>query len=194
MVENWCHVFACSNSLKALKMEDTDRRWYYPQLSEEGWVRAQFVEFYEWLEHEGVGIVKQWAFDFGDYIGRGDHSPMTERKKELIYESMSDAQKEAARLAGLMNELDRPVCVAMRDVVLWLKRVINGRIYENEQQIRKAMIGAGGRRSLERYYVDGMKQWFICNHLLTQGVEREERKEAIVGGRVLIGDIVEPPL
>jgi len=30
--ENFIHVFACSNSIKALKLPDSDRRWLVPEV------------------------------------------------------------------------------------------------------------------------------------------------------------------
>jgi hypothetical protein len=30
-IENWLHVYACSNSLNALKLSSDDRRWFVPE-------------------------------------------------------------------------------------------------------------------------------------------------------------------
>ena len=56
-IDNWCHVIACSNSEAALKMERTDRRWFYPAVTEMPWPRDKFAEFVAWLRGGGLGIV-----------------------------------------------------------------------------------------------------------------------------------------
>jgi hypothetical protein len=42
IIENWCHVLASSNSMRALKMENDDRRWFYPEVTEVPWPRNKF--------------------------------------------------------------------------------------------------------------------------------------------------------
>lgn len=85
--ENWCHVIACSNSEECLKMDDTDRRWFYPNVAEEPWPREKFDEFIEWLASGGLPVVARWAKDYGDFVNTGDRPPMTVRKQVMIEQS-----------------------------------------------------------------------------------------------------------
>ena len=103
IIENWCHVFACSNSMRALKIEEDDRRWFYPEVTEEKWPRNKFESFHNWLKSGGLNIIKSWAENYGDYVMKGQPAPMTERKKELIVASRTEGQQEAAILAEAMN-------------------------------------------------------------------------------------------
>jgi len=34
-IENWVHLICCSNSIRALKLDLDDRRWFVPRVSEE---------------------------------------------------------------------------------------------------------------------------------------------------------------
>ena len=86
-IDNWCHVIACSNSDMSLKMERSDRRWFYPTVTEKPWPRDKFAEFVEWLRGDGLGIVARWAEGYGDYVRTGELPAMTSRKQMMIEES-----------------------------------------------------------------------------------------------------------
>ena len=94
-IENWIHVMANSNSLRALKLDNTDRRWLVPTLTETPWSHRQWVAFNDWIEGTGLNIIKHWAENYGDYVRPGQHAPMTERKREMQKESESGGQAVA---------------------------------------------------------------------------------------------------
>jgi len=138
-IENWAHVFACSNSLRALKMEEDDRRWFYPEVTEEKWSRDKFEQFHNWIKSGGLSIIKNWAEGFEDYVGKGQAAPMTQRKRDLIADSRTEGQQEAAELAGAMNRKKEPVVVAMKEVVEWVRQSVQGRVFDTDLEIRKTM-------------------------------------------------------
>ncbi|MBL4557583.1 MAG: hypothetical protein JKP98_12410 [Rhodobacteraceae bacterium] len=107
VVENWCHVLASSNSMRALKMENDDRRWLYPEMAEVPWPREKFDFFRAWLTTGGLGIIKGWAEEWGDYVAESDRAPMTARKMEMIEGSRSEAQSEALDIARTVAGLGR---------------------------------------------------------------------------------------
>lgn len=203
-IENWCHVIACSNSLRALKIEDKDRRWFYPEITEINWRRERFHEFRSWLAAGGLAIVLRWAMRFKEYILPGEHAPMTKRKKDLIEESRSPAKREAVRLARMLGELQEVEIVFFtRDIRHWVRRQLNDvRIYDTNYQLRKAILSAieddrvsfwtGGRLQ-----VDGEAQYALCNKKMLEGLEnlsiKEQRKKLRVS-RKDPGEILVPAM
>jgi phage/plasmid-associated DNA primase len=63
-IDNWLHFFACSNSLSALKIDDKDRRWLIPAVTEELRPKEYWVALNRWLRADGPGIIKWWAEDW----------------------------------------------------------------------------------------------------------------------------------
>ena len=82
--DNWCHVIAMSNSRKALKVEEHDRRWFYPNVTERKWPREKFAAFIEWLSGGGLEVIAHWAHGYGNHVLTGEEPPMTANKAELI--------------------------------------------------------------------------------------------------------------
>ena len=102
------HILACSNSDLPLKIENSDRRWGVPQLTETRWPDEKYVELYEWLERVGYGAILQWALEFKDYVKPYEHAPTSEIKKRIMQDSISASDEELMRLATRFVEHDRP--------------------------------------------------------------------------------------
>ena len=163
LIENWCHIFACSNSMRALKIEEDDRRWFYPEVTEEKWPRNKFESFHNWLKSGGLNIIKSWAESYGDYVMKGQPAPMTERKKELIASSRTEGQQEAAILAEALNRNDQPVSLTMKEIVEWVRSSIQGRLYETDLELRKAMKEVGALWYEDRLLIGGRLQLAAFN-------------------------------
>jgi len=179
-IENWCHVLACSNSLRALKMENDDRRWYYPEITEIPWPKNKFIEFRKWVEQGGLGIIKKWAMDYNDYVAPSDRAPMTERKTDMIEGSRSDAQKEASALAALLNDKKEPAALLMKEIIGWVKHAVEGRVFDNDFELRRAMIETGAYCWPKRIKCAGHPQYVIMNETLRDKVSRVDEPEALV--------------
>lgn len=164
--ENWCHVLACSNSMRALKMENDDRRWFYPEVTEVPWSQEKFMSFRRWIEGGGLGIIKHWAENYGDYVGPADRAPMTERKKEMIEGSRSEAQREAASLAESASTSESKIALLIKDVVSWVRASVQGRVFDSDYEIRKAMQEQGMKPFEKRIKVNGRTQYAIVNMAL----------------------------
>jgi hypothetical protein len=95
-IKNWLHMFACSNSMKALKLENDDRRWLVPLITETKKDKTYWKKFYTWLEKEnGLGAIVNWAYEFVEEHGnieRGEHAPDGVWKKEVIKDGMNEDQ------------------------------------------------------------------------------------------------------
>ena len=96
-VDNWGHVYACSNSWKALDVAEADRRWLIPEVSE---VKEEdpnyWITFYKWLNNGGLPIIKWWMEDFlrkHGAVNTSDHAPDSDVKMEIISDSRSEAQR-----------------------------------------------------------------------------------------------------
>lgn len=173
VTENWCHIIACSNSMRALKMENDDRRWFYPEITETPWPRAKFTAFRAWLESGGLSIVKRWAENYGVYVAPSDRAPMTGRKVEMIEGSRSEAQKEAVAIAEAAVAIDTPITILIKDVVEWCRQSSQGKVFDTDYEIRKAMVDIGMRVYEKRIKVGGRLQYAIMNPAMYQAVERD---------------------
>lgn len=163
VVDNWCAIIACSNSMRALKMEMDDRRWLYPELAERPWPASKFSVLRRWLQGEGLSIIKSWAINYGEYVNEEERAPMTARKMEMIEGSRSDAQTAAIALAEAMLEYPQPIALAMKDIAAWVKHSTGSKMYETDYEIRRAMMEVGAIRWQHPLKVNGWKQYVVMN-------------------------------
>jgi len=187
-IDNWVHLFACSNSRRALKMEDADRRWFYPELTETPWPKAKFVAFREWLAGDGLRIIRHWADTFGDYVGPGDQAPMTARKEEMIAGSRSEAQNEAVAIAEAVRDLSKPASVALKDVVDFIKDTVPGRVFDTDYDLSRAMTDHGLAILPQRVKVGGRNQYVLINAALNaelSGVAGDGAIAALLRDRIV---------
>jgi hypothetical protein len=105
-IENWIHIIACSNSMRAMKLSMDDRRWLIPRLSEKKRSDGYWEKLNRWLAYEGgLGIIRRWAEEFVAAEGpvqRGEAAPWSESKRIIVEESYSPGQAFAA---GLLDRL-----------------------------------------------------------------------------------------
>jgi hypothetical protein len=107
-IENWIHIYACSNSTRALKLSADDRRWFVPRIVEERSTTQYWQQFNIWLELEGgLGIIKQWAADWlqhNDPVRTGDTAPDSSLKRAVIEENLSPGQELVLRTLIRISE------------------------------------------------------------------------------------------
>jgi Family of unknown function (DUF5906) len=125
-IDNFLTALACSNSMKALHLDDEDRRWLVPLVVEKKKPVEYWIEFNEWLRGEGLGIILQWAEDFlredpSRVVVSGAHAPMTSTKKQVIIESRSEGQQWAYDLAEIVLAMKDKVIIVIEDVRTHLK-------------------------------------------------------------------------
>lgn len=192
LIENWCHVFASSNSLKALKLEDDDRRWLCPEVTEAPWPRARFDTLRQWLNGGGLSIIKHWAENFGHYVGPSERAPMTDRKRQMIEGSRSEAKEEAVAVAAALKALERPAALLLKDVVGWVRNQVQGKVFETDYELRKAMVGEGLKLWPERIKIGGRWQYVLVNVELWDAARRGDEPKAIVrSAMVKVSDILD---
>jgi hypothetical protein len=164
--ENWAHFFASSNSPKAMKIEDSDRRWLAPTLTEAKWPIKKFDEFNKWLNSGGLAIIKHWADTFGDYVAVGEPAPMTTKKKEMIAASRTTEEIMAAELAERMVFMKIKAVLTSREVEQWAARENKGKIFSTAHDLRKAMVAEGMYQYHKRIRVAGTLQYVLVSPTL----------------------------
>lgn len=95
-IDNWIHIFACSNSMRALKLSMDDRRWFVPKVTDDKQTPGYWDNFNRWLTHRGgLSFIKKWAEDWLEEnapVSRGAAAPWSSFKKEVIEEAYSEGQ------------------------------------------------------------------------------------------------------
>lgn len=177
-VENWTHILACSNSRKALRIEDTDRRWFYPKLNESPWSRAQWGTFFEWLGSGGLGIIMKWAQDFGDYVMTGEHAPMTDDKRALINESKGDVINNWIDIMSAVESESEKVVFALNDVREYMK-CSHGKIYETALQFKKEALMRGWVTTDIRVNFEGAMSYVVASPEMANDIVGKDRAEAV---------------
>lgn len=169
-LENWCHIIASSNSMRALKMENDDRRWFYPEVSEIAWPRERFEEFHNWLKAGGLSIIRYWAMNQDSYVTRSERAPMTRRKKEMIEGSRSEAAAEAVAIAEALSS-ENPTAISMKDVVGHVRAHVQGKVFDTDYELRRSMSEIPGIVVWkERMKIAGRLQYVIMNRDLFERV------------------------
>ena len=185
VIDNWCHLLACSNSMRALKMEMDDRRWLYPEMAEVPWKAKQFTDFRRWVQSGGLSIIKHWAENYGDFVGPAARAPMTERKKEMIEGSRSEGQSHAAALGELLKDHGQPGALLMKDVVAWVRLAVQGRMFDSDYEIRRSMADSGLRPWKKRIKHNGWLQHAMINDELFDLCQRVEDGNVVVREHIL---------
>lgn len=175
-MENWCHIYACSNSLGALRIENSDRRWLIPTINEKAWPQEKFDEFLDWVESGGLSIVINWAKNYPEYIRHGSKAPSTSRKSEMIEASRSKANLRCEELALLMNENEAAMSIPDAEIQNWLEAVTKERVYESLLDIRKILRKHGAieakEYSVERLSYNSRMQNFMLNKSAATELEK----------------------
>jgi hypothetical protein len=153
--ENWAHMIACSNSMRALKLPDDDRRWLVPKVSETEFDTVYWKEFHDWLTGEGLGIILQYAQDWmkkNRPVLPGERPPATDAKKELIESLRSPGQMLVAD--WLEENKDKCLVVTDKALVDFIARELYGDRFneklERPATIRKLALSCGWHSSRER--------------------------------------------
>ena len=161
-IRNRAHMFACSNSKRALMLDFTDRRWFVPHVTNDPRTRKYWAEFNRWLEQEnGLAIILQWALDFvkvkRNAVAEGEIAPTSEAKVKLIEENYSDGQRYISEVLDNIIEAHPPpppgpdgkvkvnsFVVLDRDILQWMKldvfehsRARSGKLWERALTVRQ---------------------------------------------------------
>ena len=152
-IENWLHIFACSNSLRALRLSVDDRRWFVPKITEEKRPLSYWKDLNLWLrEQDGIAIIKWWANEWlktNAPVIEGANAPMTQAKREVVEEGYSAGQRMVLNFLREASERYADKKAFMLDIEL--QTMISTQLYEGRQNdklertrtIRRVAEGAG---------------------------------------------------
>ena len=157
-IRNLAEIIAASNSLRAMYLDDDDRRWLVPRVTEQIKPHAYWVGFHAWLNSDGLAIIGWWAEEFlrtVNPVARGEHAPLTSAEQEVIEESMSEGYRIALDLGRMAikygepseNQREQSVVLAVEEVRAHVASRRNmsmddGRL-EKPLLLRKALRAAG---------------------------------------------------
>lgn len=122
-IENTIHIFASSNSLRALKLAESDRRWFVPAVAEEKSSPEYWREFNEWLAGGGLPIIAWWAAAYVEVHGpvrAGDEAPPSSTKEAMVVAAYSPGEQLVYELALRLKDLERPAVVRLDNIRQWL--------------------------------------------------------------------------
>jgi hypothetical protein len=150
-LENWSHYILCSNAPVGLSIENDDRRWLVPEVTEERGERRFWDDFYGWLDGDGPFLIAQWAEAFAEKhgtFGPGDFAPSTSRKTDLINDSRGEDHRLIADLADAAiqraKDTGHDVLLVDEEVRVWLKVMRGGRdVTLTLANIRRALVDGG---------------------------------------------------
>jgi hypothetical protein len=134
-IENWVHVFACSNSTRALRLSADDRRWLVPKVTEVKQELGYWAKLNDWIDNGGLSIIFNWAKEFvldNHYVMPGETAPRTDAKDEMVDEGKSSGQLIAKALfLGMKNiaaaRNERYFITDMRVIEVIKNRLYDGR-------------------------------------------------------------------
>ena len=105
-IKNFVHLFATSNTSRALKLDDYDRRWLVPGVTESGKPTEYFIRLRAWLQEEdGLAKIANWAQEYGKGHGRvlaGEHAPLSDAKRQTIEDSRSEGERLIVQLGDTL--------------------------------------------------------------------------------------------
>lgn len=155
-IKNWLHIFACSNSKQALHLDDEDRRWFVPRVSEKPARQRYWAAFNSWLIEGGLSVIRQWAIDFCKEHGPvriGDRPPNSTIKNEVISISRSDGARlaldfvEHVKAYAAAHPDEGPLVFKVDEIRAWIAMHrgldMNDRRMEKLMTLRKVLRGAG---------------------------------------------------
>lgn len=123
-VRNWAHFILCSNAEVPLWIEDDDRRFLVPEVTELRRSEEDWTRFYAWLAGGGHGVIAAWAKQFVKDHGAvkaGAHAPDSARKRSLIEDSRSSEEMMVRSLADAAKERGCQVVLVENEVATWLE-------------------------------------------------------------------------
>lgn len=163
-LENWIHIVASSNSMDALKIDNEDRRWLIPKLTDAKWKHAKFRTFHEWLDEGGLSSIYGWAESYGDYVLRGEEAPKTSTKNEIIRSSRSPFIQEAISLVECSLNHPSPKIIVLSHLICHAKMIENEKCFDKPRTFKRALQDEGWITFGNRLSVNGKNEYILLNY------------------------------
>lgn len=111
-IRNMTHLYATTNAIVPIRLEDGERRMFLVQATECPWPLAKFTEFRKWLDEGGLALIATWASQFKDYWQPGERAPMTQLKRDVIEDSLSRPERLVKTFGEWLAKRDVGTCVS----------------------------------------------------------------------------------
>jgi hypothetical protein len=161
-LDNAATVIACSNSEDALHLDDEDRRWFVPLVTEELRPEEWWDGLHRWLAGDGPGIILHWAQQFvakNGTVGTGDHAPWSKRKAAIAERFRSPALKLAVEAGEHLASLDDKAIVLVREVREWAALKLGFRHADGGANIADKRLGRADTITKGLKMVEGLTVW-----------------------------------
>jgi len=200
-IKNFVHLFATSNSSRALKLDDYDRRWFVPGVTESGQPTEYFVRLRTWLQEEnGLAIIANWAKEYvakEGHVLAGEHAPLSDAKTQTIEDSRSEGERLIARLGDHLIEAANPPPEEKREpknIVLrldrvrewlaWRKGVLDRRQFGDDGRLKletpekiSSILRACGLHTSKPFKVEGERFRIVANFPIDESTEWKDISE-----------------
>lgn len=210
IVPNWIFIMASSNSMKAIKFDREDRRWFTPMVTEAKRTREYWTVFYGWLLAGGAGRILWWCQNYeklgGTYFTNAYEAPDSVKKSELIEDGMNSSQRAAHNIAeGMVRgafwgdsvKFEGPISIGSVALRYYITEFVNGnksltkggQFINSDHELRKVMKLAGMKYLDRVIQHKGEKQRFIMNDEALEIIEKMSKDMgdgSIVLGNALI--------
>lgn len=204
-IENWCHIVASSNSMRALKISAEDRRWFVPKVTEYKQKWDYWEKFNHWLRYEGgLEKIKYWAEDVflkeNDPVKTGDAAPWSSIKQEMIDEGLSPGLQYVSNVLQMVKEEMNGANFYFPDVDMI--ELIKDKFYDGKNAdklerpltVRKLAKNLGLFASKKRYAISewGTRETnpkLICSNANLVDMSHEEL-QALAGGPLNLKDFL----
>lgn len=111
---NWVQFLLASNSREALKIEDKDRRWFIPTITEKINNPEFYDELQQWIVGGGPSYLAHELLKVNDHITESEKPPETEAKNALKHQSISGGQH---MVYDCLEALGKTKCVDVSEIV-----------------------------------------------------------------------------
>jgi hypothetical protein len=191
-VRNHAHFVISSNSRKAMRIDNKDRRWFVPRVTETLRPLQYWTEFNLWLQTDGLGHIAAWADEFlrnEQPFAGGLHAPETALKREMAIASLKEPVRMAFDIASeiVSWENQRQVILVVRDVrqfvanhfnLDWANTAKLGDLADISKALRDGGMKERPAEKDRRLKIGGNREEVVSRYPIPADVKWAEIKEA----------------
>jgi hypothetical protein len=189
-----------SNSMRALKLDDRDRRWYVPRVTEELRPHEHWIGLHDWLDEDGLAKIAYWAQGYvieHGHVQRGLHAPASERKREVVMANMSDGEQFVAELGDRLRDMAERRLMRLDKVRSWLASKKSGIprygdggrfMLEKPETIAKVLRDCGLKTSRQQFREHGQQFRVAANFDIPLEAKWEELRSLLAEPHEVYGE------
>lgn len=140
-IENRVTVYATSNGDRPLRLDDNDRRFLCIAATEKKWGREKFDAYVHWVRDGGLFAVNYMLHNLEEYgfsyVSEGAEAPSTDRKTELLADSLPDTSRAILDVLKTASEEAKPICFYDGELKNYAENVTGQKAFENIKAIRR---------------------------------------------------------